>query len=107
MITVTGEARELFRTVEHPEGTVLRLDPVTDESTGQTQIGLSAGEPQGDDRVVEHGGVSLLHIAGPVSDALDGSTLSLVDTPEGPALGLTTPDEGPSANGTSRGGSPR
>ena len=85
MITVTEEARELFRTVEHPEGTVLRLDPVTDESTGQTQIGLAAGEPQGDDQVVEHEGVSLLHIAGPVSEALDGSTLNLVDTPEGPA----------------------
>ena len=37
MITVTEEARELFLSVEHPEGTILRLDPVTDEST----IGLS------------------------------------------------------------------
>lgn len=100
MITVTEEAMELFQTVEHPDGTVLRLDPVTDESTGQTQIGLSAGEPQGDDQVVEQDGVSLLHIAGPVADALDGSTLNLVETPEGPAIGLTTPDEGPSANGT-------
>jgi len=51
--------------------------------------------------VIEHDGVSLLHIAGPISEALDGSTLNLVDTPEGPALGLTTPDEGPSANGSS------
>ncbi|CAA9508264.1 MAG: hypothetical protein AVDCRST_MAG05-2869 [uncultured Rubrobacteraceae bacterium] len=101
MITVTEEAKELFTTVEHPEGTILRLDPVTDESTGETQIGLSAGEPQGDDQVVEHDGVSLLHIAGPVSEALDGSTLNLVETPEGPALGLTTPDEGPSVNGSS------
>ena len=95
MITVTEEAKELFTTVEHPEGTILRLDPVTDESTGETQIGLSAGEPQGDDQVIEHDGVSLLHIAGPVSEALDGSTLNLVETPEGPALGLTTPDERP------------
>ena len=101
MITVTQEAKEMFTTVEHPEGTILRLDPVIDEITGETQIGLSAGEPQGDDQVIEHEGVSLLHIAGPVSEALDGSTLNLVDTPEGPVLGLTTPDEGPSANGSS------
>ena len=82
MITVTEEARELFTTVERPEGTVLRLDPVTDESTGETQIGLSAGEPQGDDQVIEHEGVSLLHIAGPVSEALDGSTLNLERPPK-------------------------
>jgi Fe-S cluster assembly iron-binding protein IscA len=101
MITITEEAKKLFTTVEHAEGTILRLDPVTDESTGETQIGLFAGEPQGDDQVIEHDGVSLLHIAGPVSEALDGSTLNLMETPEGPALGLTTPDEGPSVNGSS------
>lgn len=101
MITVTEEAKELFRNVEHPDGTILRLDPVKDESTGETQIGLSAGEPQGDDQVVEHEGQDLLHIAGPVSEALDGSTLNLVDTPEGPAIGIATPDEGPSVNGSS------
>ena len=101
MITVTEEARELFTTVERPEGTILRLDPVTDESTGETQIGLSAGEPQGDDQVIEHEGESLLHIAAPVSEALDGSTLNLVDTPEGPVLGIATPDAGPSVNGSS------
>lgn len=101
MITVTEEARELFLTVERPEGTILRLDPVVDETTGETQIGLSAGEPQGDDQVVEHEGESLLHIAAPVSEALDGSTLNLVDTPEGPAIGLATPDPGPSTNGSS------
>ncbi len=74
---------------------------MTDESTGGTRIGLSAGEPRGSDRVMEHEGVSLLHIAGPISEALDGSTLNPVDTPEGPALGLTNPDEGPSVNGSS------
>lgn len=30
MITVTEEAKELFLGVERPEGTILRLDPVTD-----------------------------------------------------------------------------
>ena len=38
---------------------------------------------------------AVLHIAGPVSEALDGSTLDAVDTPEGPGIGITTPDSTP------------
>lgn len=95
MITVTEGAKGLFLGVEHPEGTVLRLDPITNGDTGETQIGLAAGEPRGDDQVVEHEGESLLHIAGPVSEALDGSTLDLVETPEGPGIGLTAPGTPP------------
>ncbi len=95
MISVTEEAKELFLNVEHPEGTVLRLDPMTDEDSGQTVVGVAAGEPQGNDQVVEHSGESLLHIAAPVSEALNGSKLDLVETPEGPAIGLQTPDAEP------------
>jgi iron-sulfur cluster assembly protein len=95
MITVTEEAKELFLNVEHPDGTVLRLDPVVDQNTGETQIGISAGEPMGDDQVVEHNGESLLHIAAPVSEALDGSIMDAVDTPQGPGIGITTPDSTP------------
>ena len=95
MITVTEEAKELFLDVDHPDGTVLRLDPVVDQNTGETQIGMSAGEPMSDDQVVEHNGESLLHIAAPVSEALDGSTLDAVNTPEGPSIGITTPDSTP------------
>jgi iron-sulfur cluster assembly protein len=95
MITVTEEAKELFLSVQHPEGTILRLDPVIDQDTGETQIGLAAGEPRGDDQVVEHEGESLLHIAAPVSEALDGSTLNMVDTPDGPAIGIGIPDDKP------------
>jgi iron-sulfur cluster assembly protein len=91
MITVTEEARELFLNVEHPEGTVLRLDPVTDQNTGETQVGIAAGEPQAGDQVVDHNGVSLLHIAAPVSEALDGSVINMVETPEGVGIGITTP----------------
>lgn len=93
LIQVTEEAKDLFQNVEHPEGTVLRLDPVMDENSGQTQIGIAAGEPREDDQVVEQGGEELLHIAAPVSEALDGSTLNVVDTPEGPGIGITTPDD--------------
>jgi iron-sulfur cluster assembly protein len=95
MIKVTEEAKELFLNVEHPDDTVLRLDPVVDQETGATQIGLSAGEPMSDDQVVEHKGATLLHIAAPVSEALDGSTLDTVDTPEGPGIGITAPDSTP------------
>lgn len=95
MITVTEEAKELFLQAERPEGTVLRLDPVVDQNTGETQIGIAAGEPRGGDQVVEHGGESLLHIAEPVSEALDGSTLDVVQTPEGPGIGITTPNSTP------------
>jgi iron-sulfur cluster assembly protein len=95
MITATEEAKQLFLSVEHPEGTILRLDPVVDHETGETHIGLAAGEPRSDDQVVERDGESLLHIAAPVSDALDGSTLNLVDTPEGPAIGIGIPEDRP------------
>ncbi len=95
MITVTEEAKQLFLNVEHPDGTVLRLEQVVDPNTGETQIGLSAGEPMSDDQVVEHNGETLLHIAAPVSEALDGSTLDAVDTPEGPGIGITAPNSTP------------
>ena len=93
MITVTEEAKKLFLNVERPEGTILRLDPVIDQNTGETQIWLAAGEPRGDDQVVERDGEDLLYIAAPVSEALDGSTMNLVDTPDGPAIGISAPDE--------------
>jgi iron-sulfur cluster assembly protein len=92
MITVTDEAKDLFLNVEHPEGTVLRLDPVVDQNSGTTQIGISAGEPMSGDQVVEHEGETLLCIAAPVSEALDGSTLDAVDTPQGPGIGITAHD---------------
>ena len=95
MIKVTEEAKELFMNIEHPDDTVLRLDPVVDQETGATQIGLSAGEPMSDDQLVEHNGETLLHIAAPVSEALDGSTLDAVATPEGPGIGITAPDSTP------------
>jgi iron-sulfur cluster assembly protein len=95
MITVTEEAKGLFLNVEYPDDLVLRLDPVVDQNTGETQIGISAGEPMSDDQVVERNGEAVLHIAGLVSQALDGSTLDKVDTPEGPSIGITTSDSTP------------
>ena len=95
MITVTEEAKELFLSVEYPDDTVLRLDPVVDQNTGEAQIGISAGGPMNDDQVIEHDWEAVLHIAAPVSQALDGSTLDAVNTPEGPGIGITSPDSTP------------
>src|ERR671916_116062 len=95
MITIREGAKELFLSVDYPDDTVLRLDPVVDQNTGVTQIGIFAGEPMSGDQVVEHDGEAVLHIAGLVSQALDGSTLDAVDTPEGPDIVITTPDATP------------
>lgn len=94
MITVTEEAMELVRSIDNPDGTILRLDPVaTDQVKDETQIRLGIGEPKSDDQVVQHDGEDLLRIARPVSEALNGSTIDLVETLEGPALGIKPPED--------------
>jgi iron-sulfur cluster assembly protein len=66
VITVTEDARDLFREVDNPDGTVLRLDPVTAEGvTAETQVRLGIGEPKNNDQVVQHEGEDLLCIARP------------------------------------------
>ena len=100
MITVTEEAKRLFQEGEHPEGTVLRLDPVTDQSTGRLGIGISIGEPKGDDQVVGHDGEDLLRIVASVSETLDGNVLNPVETPEGAGIGLAPPEGGPLTDGS-------
>ncbi|CAA9463748.1 MAG: hypothetical protein AVDCRST_MAG28-3805 [uncultured Rubrobacteraceae bacterium] len=95
MITITEEAKELFREIDNPENTVLRIDPVTtNEMAGETRVRLSIGEPRNDDQVILHEGEDLVRIARPVSEALNGSTIDLVETLEGPALSLKPPDDG-------------
>ena len=99
MITVTEEAKVLLKNVEleRPEGAVLRLGPVASHpENGEAQIGLYFGEPRADDQVVEHEERDLLRIAWPVSEALNGSTLHLVQTPEGQGLGIDPPKSEPS-----------
>ncbi len=93
MISVTEEAKELLLIVDKPDGQVLRLDPVADPSSGETVVGMTAGGAQEDDQVVEHEGQAVLHIAGPVSAALDGGTVQKMDTPEGPRIGISGPSD--------------
>ena len=63
-------------------------------------IGISIGEPKGDDRVVEHDGEDLPRIEASVSETLDGSVPNLVETPEGTGIGLTPPEAEPLTNGS-------
>lgn len=93
MISITEEAKELFSEVDRPEGTVLRLDPVMDEDSGETQISLGAGEELDGDQVIEHAGENVLYISAPISDALDGSTIDRVETPEGPGIGIAPAEQ--------------
>lgn len=102
MITVTEKAKMLLKHVVRPEGTVLRLDPVdAHPENGEAQIGLRFGEPSDDDQVVEHEERDLLRISWSVSEALNGSTLHLVQTPEGRGLGIEPPKSEPPLPGGS------
>ena len=81
LIIVTEEAKALLGTIEHPEGTVLRLDPVgQDQSSTEQQItlGFAPGEPQGDDQIVEQEGEEVLRIGAPVSELLNGGTMDVM-----------------------------
>ena len=61
----------------------------------ELQVRLGAGRPKGNDQIIEYGGKDLLRIARSVSEELNGSTIDLVETLEGPALGIK-----PSRGGT-------
>ena len=91
MISVTERAKEILREYERLEGTVLRLDPVNGHLPDEFQVRLATGEPRGDDQVVEHEGEDVLRIARPVSEELNGGTVDLVETLEGPAIGIHPP----------------
>jgi len=54
----------------------------------ELQVRLGAGRPKDNDQIIEHGGKDLLRIARSVSEELNGSTIDLVETLEGPALGI-------------------
>ena len=94
MIIVTQEAKALLGTIAHPEGTILRLDPVAqDQATEQITLSFAPGEPHGDDQIVEREGEEVLRIAAPVSELLNGSTIDVVvqeseNGAESPGVGI-------------------
>ena len=71
--------------VDHPDGTVLRLEPDEDTRT----LSLVPGPPQGDDQVIEGDAGDILHVPAMVSDALDGATIDTVETSHGPQLSIS------------------
>jgi len=89
MIAVTTPAKELLRDIDLPEDTVLRLDP-----SEHGRLAFVSGPAQPDDQVVDDGGQELLHIAGLVSQQLDGHRLDRIDTNQGPQLTLRAPNDG-------------
>jgi iron-sulfur cluster assembly protein len=94
LIIVTEEAKALLGTIEHPEGTVLRLDPVAqDQSSTEQQItlGFAPGEPHADDQIVEQEGEEVLRIGAPVSELLSGSTMDVVVQEENSENGAVRP----------------
>lgn len=89
MIQVTEGAIGLLQSVnrdlpQRSDTRVLRL-----EATDDRKLGLMLGDAQDDDQVVVSGADDLLHIASPLSAALDGGTIDRVDTPDGPRFGFT------------------
>jgi iron-sulfur cluster assembly protein len=109
LIIVTEEAKALLGTIEHPEGTVLRLDPVAqDQATQQITLGLAPGEPHGDDQIVEQEGEEVLRIAAPVSELLNGGTMDVMVQEESEngaerptvVIGIRPPGHEPSVGGS-------
>jgi len=109
LIIVTEEAKALLATIEHPEGTVLRLDPVAqDQATEQITLGFAPGEPHSDDQIVEQEGEEVLRIAAPVSGLLNGSTMDVMVQEESEngaerpsvVIGIRPPGYEPSVGGS-------
>jgi Fe-S cluster assembly iron-binding protein IscA len=88
MLAVTEPAMELLRGVDVPGDDVLRLDPQDDG-----RLLFVAGPSRNDDQVVEEQGSEILHIAGAVSQQLDGLSIDRIETPEGARLTIRNPDD--------------
>lgn len=94
MITVTDKAKdELLQTLDQAgvqeEGISIRLAPTQPAYGGETRLGLVLDHTRAGDQIVEHEGKIVLMIDPDIAAQLDGSTLDVVDTPEGRTLALT------------------
>jgi Fe-S cluster assembly iron-binding protein IscA len=69
------------------DGDILRI--------AQTEQGLALaiGKEHDGDQVVAHDHTNILAIEPDLADALDGATLDLADTPEGPRLVFDAPEQ--------------
>jgi len=96
MLTITPAAKMRFRDLtdmEIPEGLALRLDTPTTSHYGHAPgIAMYVGEPEQDDRRVEHAGETLLYVSGSVAEAYAGFVVDLEEGPEGLRFGVGPPD---------------
>ena len=85
MLTATESAKSLLKEIltthsDDPEmGVRLASDP-------QGQLGLVLGKEEPGDQVVEHQGVKALLVASELAPSLEGVTLDVQDTDDGPKL---------------------
>jgi len=92
LLTITPAAKVRFRDltdVEIPEGLALRLDTLTTSHNAHApSIAMYVGEPEQDDRAVEHEGETLLYVSGAVAQLYAGCVLDLEEGPEGVRFGV-------------------
>ena len=98
MLTITQAARMRFRDLtdaDFPQGLALRLDtPTTSQNGYAPGIAMYVGEPEQDDRRVEHEGQTLLYVSGSIAEAYAGFVLDLEEGPEGLRFGVGPPEAG-------------
>jgi Fe-S cluster assembly iron-binding protein IscA len=98
MLTITPAAKMRFRDlmdVEIPKGLALRLDtPTTSHNSHTPPIAMYVGEPEQDDRPIEHEGETLLYVSGSVAEVYAGCVLDLEEGPEGLRFGVGPPEAG-------------
>ena len=83
--------------VDIPQGWALRLDTPRMSHNGDAPgIAMCAGEPQQDDRPVEHEGETLLYVSGCVAEAYAGFVVDVEEGPEGLRFGVGPPRPGTS-----------
>ena len=92
MLTITPAAKLRFQTitdVDIPEGWALRLDtPGMNHNSDTPGIAMYVGEPQEDDRPIEHEGETLLYVSGCVAEAYAGFVVDVEEHPEGLRFGV-------------------
>ena len=98
MLTITPAAKVRLRAitdVDIPQGWALRLDTLRMSHNGDAPgIAMCVGEPQQDDRPVEHEGETLLYVSGCVAEAYAGFVVDVEESPEGLRFGVGPPEAG-------------
>jgi hypothetical protein len=98
MLTITPAAKLRFRAITDvgiPERWALSLDTPRMNHNGATPgIAMCVGEPQEDDRPVEHEGETLLYVSGCVAEAYAGFVVDVEEHPEGLRFGFGPPEGG-------------